>query len=296
MKIHIMTDLEGVAGVLNAKDYIYPDSKYYEYACQLATLEVSAAVEGALDGGATEILVVDGHGPGAMKRQLLHPRAKLLTGRPWPKPYPFGIDGTFTAGLLIGQHAKTNTDGGHLCHTMSFDVEEYVLNDLSIGELGLWMLVTGYFGVPLVMVSGDEAACQEAQALSPNVEVAAVKQGLKHGSASGVTSEENQVLNSVAIHLHPDEARALIREHAYRAVKRIPEIAPFQLEPPYKLTIAIRKGAEIKAPRKATAKSKDLLDLLAEQRGKLVAKLRSTKPGRKTKRAPAKAKKAKRKR
>ena len=296
MKIHIMTDLEGVAGVLNAKDFIYPDSKYYEYACQLATLEVSAAVEGALDGGATEILVVDGHGPGAMKRQLLHSRAKLLTGRPWPKPYPFGIDGTFTAGLLIGQHAKTNTDGGHLCHTMSFDVEEYVLNDLSIGELGLWMLVTGYFGVPLVMVSGDEAACQEAQALSPNVEVAAVKQGLKHGSASGVTSEENQVLNSVAIHLHPDEARALIREHAYRAVKRIPEIAPFQLEPPYKLTIAIRKGAEIKAPRKATAKSKDLLDLLAEQRGKLVAKLRSTKPGRKTKRAPAKAKKAKRKR
>lgn len=276
MKIHIMTDLEGVAGVVNAKDYIYKDSKYYEYACELATLEVSAAVAGALDAGATEILVVDGHGPGAMKRQLLHPRARLMTGRPWPTPYPFGVDGTFAAALLIGQHAKANTDGGHLCHTMSFDVEEYVLNDISVGELGLWMLVVGSFGVPLVMVSGDEAACNEALTLTPNIEVAPVKAGLQHGSGTGITTEENEVFNSVATHLHPDDARAAIREHAYRSVKRTPEISPFQLDPPYKMTISMRKSETIKTARKATTKSNDLLDLVGPQRAKLSARLRSS--------------------
>ena len=145
MKIHIMTDMEGCAGVMNAHEYIYPNSKYYEEARDLVSLEVSAAVEGALEAGATEVLVADGHGPSAIKRSLLHPRAKLLGGRPYSPGQPsFGCDGTFAASLIIGQHAKTNTDGGHLCHTMSFGVEDYSLNGRSIGELGLWMLIAGY--------------------------------------------------------------------------------------------------------------------------------------------------------
>jgi len=265
MKIHIMTDLEGVAGIANAKDYIHADSKYYEYACELATLEVSAAVAGCIEGGATEVLVVDGHGPGAMKRTLLHPRARLLTGRPWPSPFPFGCDGTFAASMIIGQHAKSNTDGGHISHTMSFGVEEYVLNGLSVGEMGLWMLVAGYFGVPVVMVSGDGAACEEARTLVPNIEVAAVKWGLKRGPATGLTGEENSVFNSVATHLHPDEARTLIRERAYHAVKQIPEIAPLVLDPPYKLTIGVRPDEPGRKGRHITHKAKDLLDLMAQR-------------------------------
>ena len=95
MKIFIMTDLEGCAGVMNAQDWIYPTSRYYEKACELATLEASAAVEGALEGGATEVVVVDGHGAGAMRRDLLHPRARLLGGRPWPREMvTYGFDGT----------------------------------------------------------------------------------------------------------------------------------------------------------------------------------------------------------
>lgn len=263
MKIHIMTDMEGCAGVMNAQEYIYSNSKYYEEARDLVSLEVSAAVEGALEGGATEVLVADGHGPSAIKRTLLHPRAKLLSGRPYSPGQPsFGCDGTFAASIVIGQHAKANTDGGHLCHTMSFGVEEYSLNGRSIGELGLWMLIAGYYNVPVVMVSGDQAACDEARSLVPNVEVAPVKWGLRRGSASGLTKEQNSVFNSVAVHLHPNEARAVIREHACRAVKRIPEITPFRVDPAYTLTISMRPAEGRKRGGKETRKSADFLDLM----------------------------------
>jgi D-amino peptidase len=268
MKIHIMTDMEGCAGIMNAQDYIYSGSAYYEYACELATLEVSAAVEGALEAGATEVLVVDAHGPGAMKRSLLHPRARLLGGRPWPKELvTYGCDGSFDAALMIGQHAMSGTDGGHLSHTMSFEVAEYRVNDIPMGELGLFMLVAGYFAVPLVMVSGDEAACAEARALVPNIETCEVKSGMKRGSSHGLTGEENARFNSMATHLHPDEARARIREHAFRAVRRIPEIAPYRLEAPYTLTIVNRPSSEKPKVERFVRKGVDYLDLMRQLRG-----------------------------
>jgi len=267
MKVHIMTDMEGCAGIINARDYIYPESKYYEEARELATLEVSAAVEGALEAGATEVLVADGHGGGAMSRSLLHPRAKLLAGRPWPRSNStFGLDGTFAAAMIIGQHAKANTDGGHICHTMSFSVEDYTLNGLSVGEMGLWMAVAGYFGVPVVMLSGDQAACDEARTLVPNIEVAAVKYGLKRGTAAGLPARENEAFNAAAVHMHPNQARALIREHAYRAVKRIPEIIPFRMGPLYKLAIALRPEEGKKVGRKFAIKAADFLDLMERWR------------------------------
>jgi len=283
MKIHIMTDMEGCAGVMNAHEYIYSNSKYYEEARDLASLEVSAAVEGALEAGATEVLVADGHGPSALKRSLLHPRAKLLGGRPYSPGQPsFGCDGTFAAALIIGQHAKANTDGGHLCHTMSFDVEDYSLNGRSIGELGLWMLIAGYYNVPVVMVSGDQAACDEARSLVPNIEVAPVKWGIKRGSASGLTKEQNRDFNSLAVHLHPNEARAVIRERVCRAVKRIPEITPFRMDAPYTLTITTRPSEGRKRGEKVTHKSADFLDLM----GSLS---RPPKAARKTAAQPARA-------
>ena len=290
MKIHIMTDMEGCAGVMNAHEYIYSNSKYYEEARDLASLEVSAAVEGALEAGATEVLVADGHGPSAIKRTLLHPRAKLLSGRPYSPGQPsFGCDGTFAACIIIGQHAKANTDGGHLCHTMSFGVEDYCLNGHSIGELGLWMLIAGYYHVPVVMVSGDQAACDEARSLVPNIEVAPVKWGIKRGSASGLTKEQNGVFNSVAVHLHPNEARAVIREHVCRAVKRIPEITPFRVSAPYTLTIATRPAEGRKRGEKVTLKSADFLDLMRglSQPPKAAQKAASAKPAARAKAKPS---------
>lgn len=258
MKIHIITDMEGCAGILDAQNYISPSSRYYEQGCELATLEASAAVEGALDAGATEILVVDGHGYGAMKRSLLHPKAKLLAG---VSEYPCGADASFIAGIIVGQHAKSNTDGGHLCHTGSFGVEDQILNGVSMGELGMWMLVAGSFGMPIIMVSGDQAACDEAKELVPKVETAAVKFGVKRGSAQGLAEKENSVFNSAAIHLHPDEAHRLIREQACRAVKRIREIEPFYLNPPYTLNFVLRPEKGGGRGAHFTVASDDLLAL-----------------------------------
>ena len=113
-----MTDLEGVCGVVSFDDYAVPEGRYYELARELTTKETNAAVEGVLEAGAEEVLVVDGHGYGAINPVLLNPSAELLTGRPFGNcNYPFGCDESFSAAVIIGQHAKSNTDGGHLCHT-----------------------------------------------------------------------------------------------------------------------------------------------------------------------------------
>jgi D-amino peptidase len=264
VKVYIMTDMEGVAGIINSADYASPGSRYYEVARELTTLETNAAIEGVLEAGATEILVVDGHGPGAINSALLHPEARLLTGR--PLGYPFGCDDTFDAAMMIGQHAKTNTDGGHLCHTGSFAIEDLSINGVSVGEAGCNMLFTAYYNVPTVMLSGDEAACDEVRALVPNIEVAPVKEGIKRGAATGLTAEENRAFNGAAIHLPPQKARQLIREKAKVALKRARYIKPFWLEPPYELVSILRPAEAEGKTRTTRVASDDLLELLRAPR------------------------------
>jgi D-amino peptidase len=217
MKVYIITDLEGSAGILNWDDYVSPQGRYYEKAKRLVTLEVNAAIEGAMAAGATEFLVVDGHGPGGICQELLHPQAQLLAGR--PLSFPFGLDASFSCAMMVGQHAKAGTVDGHLAHTGYQAVADLVLNDISIGELGLNILLASYFLVPTVMVAGDAAACREAEGLVPQIQVAAVKEGISWGAA---------------VHLHPEKARASIQEQAKVAVRRQKEIPCFTLNAPYK--------------------------------------------------------------
>ena len=260
MKVYIMTDLEGCAGIPSWHDYGAPEHRWYEFARELVTLETSAAVQGCLDAGATEVLVVDGHGHGAINPVLLHPQAKLLFGR--PLGYPFGCDDTFGAALMVGQHAKSNADGGHLSHTGSFTVEDETINGLSVGEMGVNMLFTAYFGVPTVLVCGDLAATEEARALVPNIETAAVKEGLRRGSATGLTGAENSRFNCAAIHLHPTKARELIRERACRAIQRVGEIEPLRLDPPYERVMTLRP-TDTEPARTGQSRADDFLELLS---------------------------------
>ncbi len=263
MKVYIMTDMEGVAGVVNSDDYCSPDSRYYEVGREFTTLETNAAIEAALEAGATEILVVDGHGHGAINPLLLHPAAKLLAGR--PLGYPFGCDASFDVAFSIGQHAKSNTDGGHLSHTGSFTVEELTINGVSVGEMGCNFLFAAYFGVPTVFLSGDLAAAEEARALVPNIAVAAVKEGIKRGPATGLSGDENKRFNGAAIHLHPVRARQLIREGVRDALARRGEIKPFWLEPPYELVSVLRPEGD-RPPRVARVTGDDLLQVLRSPR------------------------------
>jgi len=259
MKVYIMTDLEGVAGVVNSQDFGAPGNRYYETGRLLLTGEVNAAIEGAAEAGATEFIVVDGHGHGAIDPTTLHPDAKLLTGR--PLKYPFGCDETFDAAMSIGQHAKSNTDGGHLSHTGSFIVAEHAINGISVGELGCNMLFCAYFGVPTVTVTGDKACCEEAKALVPEIEVASVKEGVKRGSATGLTAEQNKLHNGAAVHSHLQKSRDAIRASARTGMERLYDIPQFWLEPPYEL-VSVLRHTETEPAKTAVVRSDDLIELL----------------------------------
>lgn len=259
MKVYIMTDMEGCAGIPASAEYAAPEGRWYEYAREMVTLETSACVQGCLDAGATDVLVVDGHGHGAINPMLLHPEARLLFGR--PIGYPFGCDESFDVAIMVGQHAKANTDGGHLSHTGSFDVEEETINGVSVGEMGINMLFCAYFGVPTVLVCGDAAAAAEADALVPGIETVAVKEGIKRGPACGLTAEEARLFNGAAIHLHPTKARRLIREAAQRALGRASQIGRFWIEPPYERVLTLRRTQE-RPMRTGRSKANDLLELL----------------------------------
>lgn len=259
MKIYILTDQEGVAGVVNSVDYASPGSRYYEVGRRLLTLETNAAIEGAFAGGATEIFVLDGHGHGSIDIELLDPRVEVLAGR--PITFPFEYDGTFDALMFVGQHAKSNTDGGHLSHTGSMDQDDVLLNGVSLGELGWYVQLAGYYGKPTIFVSGDQAVCDEARALVPEVETVAVKRGIRNGPATGLTGDENRLHNAAAIHRPPERARELIRNGARRAMERIGEIPPYFIPPPYDLVSTVRPKRRGEPLMAARLQSDDFLAL-----------------------------------
>ncbi len=127
------------------------------------------------------------------------------------------------------------------------------------------MLFCGYFGVPTVMVSGDLACCEEARALVPEIETAAVKRGIKRGPATGLTGEQNKLHNGAAVHHSPVHARDLIREAARAGLRRLREIPPYRLEPPYELVSVLRR-TEQEPQKTARCQANDLLELLSMPR------------------------------
>jgi len=212
-KIYVMTDLEGVAGVLDHDNWCTPQSRYYEKAKGLLTREVNAAVDGFLRAGGEEIVVADGHGWGGLDPELLDERARLLRG--WPEgPYPLGLDETFDACAWVGQHAKSGSLEAHLAHTQSFGFLDLSVNGLSIGEFGQFALCASELGVRSIFGSGDLAFCREAEALVPGIVTVSVKRGLGKRAGQGLTREEYSKLNTAAIHLSPGKARESIARGA----------------------------------------------------------------------------------
>jgi len=271
VKVYVMTDMECVAGMVSMLEYCVPGpenkygrpegGKYYEHARELATREVNAAVDGLLEGGATDVLVCDAHGFGGLNVALIHPEARILTGaglRP-----PWGLDGSFDAAIMIGQHAMAHTDGGHLCHSGSFSREDWRLNGRSIGEIGLFMVKCSYFDVPLVMISGDAAACAEARELVPSVETVAVIEGQKRGSTRGMTTNEALDFNVAAVHLSPVKAREMIRQAARRALANAETVERFWMGPPYEM-VRITRRDEDGVVRRAVNTSDDYIDLTSQ--------------------------------
>jgi D-amino peptidase len=253
MKVYIMTDLEGVAGVLNFQEWTGPGKPYYPVARELLTLEVNAAVDGFFEGGATEILVVDGHGPGAIDVKLLDPRADLLRG--WgPGPWPLCLDQSFDALAFVGQHAKAATPYAHLCHTQSLGYLDLTINGISIGEFGQLAMCASELGVRTIFGSGDLAFTKEALALVFGIETVAVKRGMKPGTGDDLTEEEYARATASALHTHPVRARALIRAGALQAVERArrESFGLIPLQAPFERVIRLRPSAD--RPTKAISR------------------------------------------
>ena len=218
MKVYIMTDLEGVAGVMNHADWCTHESRYYELGKELLTREVNAAVEGFFAGGADEIAVADGHGPGALRPELLDSRVDLIRG--FPGPYPFLLDDSYDVAAWVGQHAKSRTEFAHLAHTGNFGRLEMQLNGTAVGEFGSLAMCAGELGVRVIFLSGDEAGCAEAASLVEGIETAAVKRGTTPGTGDELTAEQYAARNVGAVHKSPERARDAIRAGAERAIRR----------------------------------------------------------------------------
>ncbi len=133
-KIYIQTDLEAVAGVLNFEEWCVSSGVHYHQARRLLTLEINAAVKGFFAGGAREIVVADGHGPGGVNPELIDSRVDLIRG--WPNGWPLELDASFDALAFVGQHAKAGTERSHLTHTQGFNHLDLSVNGVSLGEFG----------------------------------------------------------------------------------------------------------------------------------------------------------------
>ena len=247
MKILLVTDLEGVAGVLNFEDWCVPTGRYYDEAKRLLTEEVNAVVDGFFAGGATLVRVIDGHGHGGINPELLDERAELMRGAPTPNAWPFTLDDSFDGVGWVGQHAMSRTPYSHISHTGTFDVFEATANGIPVGEFGEFALCAAELGVPVIFAAGEEAFAKEASALAEGVITVAVKRGCNSEEGlENVTSEVYSRSKLSAIHLTPARARKLLREGAQLAAEQLAacpgRFRMTQLTPPYEIITRYRKS------------------------------------------------------
>ncbi len=221
IRIYINTDMEGVTAI-DSYEMIQRDGPRFQECRKLLMEDINAAVEGAFDGGADEVWVLDGHGtgknfvPGMLdKRAVQDPREV--------KKWWAGMNETFDGTFIIGVHAMAGTVNAFLDHTMNSTAwHHYRINGKRYGEIGMWATVAGHYGIPVLLVTGDDATCVEARTFLGNIETVSVKKGIGRNKAECIPA---------------DEARARIREAAKRAVLLIGKAKP--IVPPKRLEITL---------------------------------------------------------
>jgi D-amino peptidase len=226
MKIYISADMEGIAGVVTGEQ-LGPQGFEYARFREFMTQEVNAAIEGALAGGATQIVISDSHGNGQNLLIEKLPRDVLVV-RSWPRPLGMmqGIDETFAGAIFIGYHTGTTNLQGVRAHTLSSArLTDVRLKGVSVSEAGINAAIAGHFNVPVIMVSGDDAVVKETTALLGSIEGAVVKWASGFHSAKTMT---------------PAAACDLIRNKAQQAVRRIRDFKPYKLSAPIELNVSFK--------------------------------------------------------
>jgi len=221
LKVYISADMEGIGGVSTWDVQADAKGREYEQFRRLMTQEVNAAVAGAFDAGASEVLVADSHGDTQnIDVEALDKRVRLV--RAWPRPLLMmqGIDKTFGAAVLIGYYAGEGQFPAVLAHNLNSQrIMEVKLNGITVPEAGLAAAIASEFGVPVVFLSGDQSIGQHAKELLGPIETVAVKQAIGFYAATM---------------MHPEAAQRLIREGVKRAVERRNELKPYRLARPIK--------------------------------------------------------------
>lgn len=214
MKFYLSMDMEGVTA-LPDYTYVHSQEKNYERGRRLMTQDANAVINGAFANGAKEFLVNDSHSQmNNLIAEDLHEDALLITGGVKAYSMVEGLDASYDGAFFGGYHARAGQKGV-MSHAMIFGVRSMWINDVEIGELGLNAYVAGYYGVPLLMVAGDDCACREAEALIPNIVTAVVKESLTRSAVKT---------------LHPKKAQQLLREKTKEAIENRGNVEP--LTPP----------------------------------------------------------------
>jgi D-amino peptidase len=250
--VFLITDAEGVAGVCR-QDQTDPKDQEMR---QLLTGEINAAVNGLYEGGASEVIVWDGHdGSQTLSALTIHPRAKLMIG---DLGVTMTLERNYAAIGFVGQHARANRKGGILAHSYSsLGIQTMVLNGKPVGEIETRAALAGAFNTPVIFLSGDQAAAEDLHAVVPNAELAMVKEGFS---------------NYVCQTLSAPAAQNLIHERARSGMQKIAEIKPYKIEGPVTIQIEyttrnalgvdahLRPGAEIIDARTIRYSGKDFLE------------------------------------
>lgn len=226
IKVFISVDMEGIGGVVTSEQ-LSPSGFEYAKFREYMTAEALAAIAGAREAGATEFVVADAHGN---MQNLLIDRfpagVTIVRGSPRPLMMMEGIDSTFSAAMFIGYHSGTSNTQGVRAHTISSATFSAVtLNGQRMSESSINAIIAGSFGVPVVMVSGDEQAVGEVLAFTGNVEGAVVKRSISFHAAAVMT---------------PEGSHALIRAKAKAAVLRLREFKPTPATGPFQLDLSYK--------------------------------------------------------
>lgn len=255
LKIYIQTDLEGASGIYKFTQTRDTDTPIAREAREYLMGDIAAVVRGLRDGGATEIFILDGHGNQTFIPHLLEPGAKYMTGLPRTEPFPY-LDETYDGLVQLGLHGMMGTQDAVLHHTQNSKTENrYWYNGVESGELAQVAAIAGHYGVPPILVTGDEAACREARKFfGEGCVTVSVKQGV---------AREAAVLYPFA------ETRPALYEGAKRAVAAIPRCKPYRIALPIKAKkqylVLDPRGGPMAKPRQVTKEGtiEDLLHLLS---------------------------------
>jgi D-amino peptidase len=259
VKVFVISDMEGIAGIVrpeqtNAGEALYEEGR------KLYTQEINAAVRGAKAGGATEIVVMDCHGAGkgynfnSLLPEDLEPDCEYVVQEEWTEYTEFleqGVD----AALFVGMHARAGAGGGVLNHTVSGpDFQNLWFNGTLVGETGINAALCGTWGCPVLLVTGDDAACREGtELLGDGLTTVEVKQGL------GVKS---------ARLLQPGRARELVEAGSKQALSDLKAVEPYdpgrpcEIKVEYKWTapaasLRYRSGVELLDARTLVSRADD---------------------------------------